>query len=224
MTSEVILASQLQEKVIARIADLRGPEVMPKYRKDLAKYKRRLGKRQEGMIVQKNGFFESKKLGFLVEVYGQQVPVYRPEEPNPLAWSYTKYERFMGSAMHAKQYGLLADPQLNRDIRPGRVEEYGEEMEAGRWHDLLSDPIAITEDGHVVNGQHRLAAASGVCWEKVENDPAFLVIWGVSPTEALLADGSRRTDRDEHTIATRVANAALNWTARLQKAKAHAEG
>ncbi len=81
-------------------------------------------------------------------------------------------------------------------------------MVAGAWHDLLSDPIAITSDGHVVNGQHRLAAASHVDWSKVDNDPLFLVIWNVDPTEARYADGSRRTDRDSRTIAERLLEAS----------------
>jgi hypothetical protein len=32
------------------------------------------------------------------------------------------------------------------------------------------------------------------------NDPAFLVIWGVDPSEALHADRSRPTPKDERTI------------------------
>jgi hypothetical protein len=106
----------------------------------------------------------------------------------------------MGFTTHAHQSGLLANAVFNRDILPGRVEEYAAEMEAGNWRDLLSDPITITEDGQVVNGQHRLAAASGVDWDKVENDPAFLVVFGVDPTEAPYADGSSRTGRGERVI------------------------
>jgi hypothetical protein len=63
---------------------------------------------------------------------------------------------------------------LNRDMRPQHVDAYAEEMPAGRWRDS-SDPISITADGHVLNGQHRLAAASKVDWANVENDPSFLV-------------------------------------------------
>jgi hypothetical protein len=77
-------------------------------------------------------------------------------------------------------------------------------MQAGRWHDLLSDPISICVSGDVLNGQHRLAAASLVNWEKAGNDPAFLVVWGVSPLEAIHADGSRRTANDERTISRRL--------------------
>jgi hypothetical protein len=111
--------------------------------------------------------------------------------------------------MYARTFGLLADPKYNRDIRPQRVNEYIEAMRAGRWQDLLSDPISITADGHVLNGQHRISAAESVDWSKVDNDPSFLVIWGVEPTEAHFADGSRRTERDQKMIADKlVANLA----------------
>src|SRR4051794_14817699 len=95
-----------------------------------------------------------------------------PQQPRWRAWSYQRYDRLMGFTTHAQQSGLLANAVFNRDILPGRVEEYAAAMEAGNWRDLLSDPITITDDGQVINGQHRLAAASGVDWDEVENDPA----------------------------------------------------
>jgi hypothetical protein len=63
---------------------------------------------------------------------------------------------------------------------------------------------AIVTGGHVINGQHRLAAASDTDWNEVENDPLFLVIFGVDPEEAILADMSKRTARDQSTIAVKV--------------------
>ena len=81
--------------------------------------------------------------------------------------------------MHATQAGVLADSLYNRDIRPARVDEYRALMRAGQWHDLFSDPIAITENGQVVNGQHRIAAATRVDWSALDTDPSFLVVWGV---------------------------------------------
>jgi hypothetical protein len=203
--TEVVHASELAN-VIQRIFELRHPDAMPEYRKELAKYKRRLGKRTEETYEKRNDWFsKTTHRGFRVTVMGQDVSVLRPVVPKPLAWAYSSYERFMGSAMHASQNGLLANAEYNRDIRPGRVDEYQREMANGRWRDLLSDPISVTEDGHVLNGQHRIAAASRVDWNKAGNDPAFLVIWNVKAQEALLADGSRRTPRDEKTIATKLA-------------------
>jgi hypothetical protein len=122
----------------------------------------------------------------------------------PRTWLYSDYNRSFGFTTHAGQYGVLADPLYNRDIRPQRVEEYAGEMRAGNWKDLLSDPITVTGDGQVLNGQHRLAAASDVDWENVGNDPRFLIVWGVQPQEALYADGSRRTPKDSQTVAGRL--------------------
>ena len=207
MLTEVIKASQLQERVIEHIANLRDPDALSNYKKELATYKRRLGHRKEVEMIEKGKFLsfpcDQKRRGFVVEVYGKQVPVYRPERPKPPAWGHTQYFRSCGFTDDARHYGVLAAPRFNRDIRPERVEKYREEMQAGHWHDLLSDPITITDDGQVINGQHRLAAACRVDWNKVENDPLFLVVFGVGPEEALHVDGSRRTDRDERMIADR---------------------
>jgi hypothetical protein len=115
-----------------------------------------------------------------------------------------RYDRSFGFTTHADQLGVLADPRYNRDIRPHRVEEYAAEMKAGNWRDLLSDPITVTREGQVLNGQHRLAAAGDVDWSNVGNDPRFLVVWGVEPQEALYADGSRRTPKDSQTVASRL--------------------
>jgi hypothetical protein len=114
----------------------------------------------------------------------------------------------MGDHGHARTYGLLADSQYNRDLRNERVIEYASQMRAGLWRDLLSDPITVTAEGQVLNGQHRLAAASLVDWSKVKHDPLFLVVWDVDPAEAQHADGSRRTARDEKIIGDKLLAAA----------------
>jgi hypothetical protein len=205
MKTEIVHASQIQELVINKIRDLRDPSIMAKYREELAQYKRRLGKPKESTLkVTIRGELVSTtqtRVGFTVDVYGTAVPVLRPEKPPAIAWEYHGYDRFLGFTTHAKQSGVLADSRYNRDIRPERVERYREVMEAGEWRDLLSDPITVTDDGEVINGQHRLAAACAVDWSKVENDPALLVIWGVDPAEAIHADASKRTDRDQRIVA-----------------------
>jgi hypothetical protein len=206
--TEVIRASELRERVIERILNLRHPEVFPNYRKELATYKRRLRGHKEVAVTKGDIFSKTKHFGFLVTHLGQEIFVARPSRPRPCAWAYSSYDRhsFLGqtTSYPSKQYGLLADPLYNREIRKQRLDEYEAAMRAGEWRDLLSDPIALTEDGHVLNGQHRLAAASRVDWNEVENDPAFLVVWGADPGEALYADGSRRTALDEKTIAVKL--------------------
>jgi hypothetical protein len=206
--TEIVRASELGERVIRRIYEQRNPSAMSEYRQKLKKYKRRLGKREEVTATKETLLGAKEVRGFYVKVYDGRAFVERPVEPKPLAYSYGGYQRAGGMSFHAQAYGLLAGPTFNRDMRPQRVDEYADEMAAGNWHDLLSDPISITTDGHVLNGQHRIAAAAQVDWAAVENDPSFLVVWGVDPEEALHADGSRRTARDEKTIASKLLAAA----------------
>jgi hypothetical protein len=103
--------------------------------------------------------------------------------------------------------GILGLAELNRPFSDGRCELYQEEMEAGRWH-FTPDPIVITAEGHVVNGQHRLAAADGVDWSRVEQIPSFVVVWGVDKKAALLMDEVKRSTDDRRAIALAFARAS----------------
>jgi hypothetical protein len=202
--TEVVHASELQDRVVERIAEIRNPDLFKSYTSELRRYKRRKGKREE--IIKEEGLslLKTTKRGFTKRVYDNaQIFVPRPERPSLNAYAYSPYSREFGSTWHAKVGGLLADPRYNRDIRPQRVEEYAATMGRGEWRDLLSDPIAITAEGDVLNGQHRIAAATRVDWEG-EKGPAFLVVWNADPREAQYADGSRRTQKDEKTIATKL--------------------
>lgn len=117
---------------------------------------------------------------------------------------YRTFEFRMSGYTPKRNGGFLSDSKVNREIREKRVLQYREAMEKGEWRDLLSDPITITRDGQVVNGQHRLAAAEEVDWSKAPNDPRFLVVIGVSPAEALHADLAKRTGRDQVAISRKV--------------------
>jgi hypothetical protein len=50
---------------------------------------------------------------------------------------------------------------LNRTIVPSRVTEYQWAMWRGDWW-FTPDPIVVTDEGHIINGQHRLMAAEEV--------------------------------------------------------------
>ena len=205
MNTEIVKASELESKVVQKIFEIRDPEAMPAYRAELRKYHRRRGMRSEGTFkTTLMGFDVEKKTGYQVSVHGETVVVPRPKNPSQRAYVHMTYDRSSGFTSKAQTLGLLADSLYNRDIRPERVNEYAEIMDKGEWHDLLSDPIAITDDGQVVNGQHRLAAVEMIDWQNTPVDPLFLVIWGVAPSEAMYADGSRRTKRDERTIARKL--------------------
>ena len=46
---------------------------------------------------------------------------------------------------------------LNRTINPARVTEYRWAMSSGQWW-FTPDPVVVTDEGHIINGQHRLMA------------------------------------------------------------------
>jgi hypothetical protein len=50
-------------------------------------------------------------------------------------------------------------------------------MQTGRWSDANSAPIIVMADGEVMDGHHRLTAASGVDWARVPNRPVFTVLF-----------------------------------------------
>jgi hypothetical protein len=95
---------------------------------------------------------------------------------------------------------------LNRPFSQARADLYADEMLAGRWY-TSPDPIVITESGYVINGQHRLAAASMIVWEEGDEIPLFLVVWGVDEKTALLMDEAKRNTTDRRAIALGYASA-----------------
>jgi len=214
--TEIVRASQMAA-VIDQIISLRFADRLAEYEKEMAAYERALKKGKKELRKTEPQTTMQKLAGEQPTTeHGYQVLkrskegimdldwVKKPSKPIWRVWKYHNYDRSFGFTTHAGQSGFLSDPEVNRDIKPRRVEEYAELMEKGLWRDLLSDPIAITADGHVVNGQHRLAAVANVEWSEVKNDPQFLVVWGVSPEEAVLADTNKRTAHDQATITNKI--------------------
>jgi hypothetical protein len=195
------------------IMEMREPEAVAEYQDALRKYNRRRRGRAE--VTRKfteesgpMGMFASttKRTGFEIKRMGGAEFVERPKHPYRRMWSYLSYAK---GAWKSGQGGLLANGgKYNRPVSPQRVEKYSEAMQAGEWQDLLSDPITITADGEVINGQHRLAAAADVDWSKAPNDPRFLVVTGADPAEIHFADKSKRTGNDVAVIAEKALKAA----------------
>ena len=83
MSIEIVRASDLQEKVLDRIWQTREPDAMPEYRKLLAKYKKRLGRRKEvKMDIEYGPFslFTRRGRGFyFIDRNGVAFRVVRPE-------------------------------------------------------------------------------------------------------------------------------------------------
>jgi hypothetical protein len=214
ITTKILPASELKRCVWGLLVhlDAEYQKKLEKYEEELKTYLRHLGKKEEQVIeVKPIGFLEqrlegsSQHQGFSYTKYGQTHHVLRPEKPSPPGlYRYRGYYRNGDYTEHARGIGLLANSLVNRNINPTRVENYRQKMQAGLWRDLLSDPITITFDGDVVNGQHRLGAVWGVDWKKAPNDPLFLLVIGASPEEALLADTSKRTAHDQAVITAKL--------------------
>jgi hypothetical protein len=100
--------------------------------------------------------------------------------------------------------------KLNRDVNDSRVAEYQTAMEDGRWW-FTPDPIVVTTEGAIINGQHRLLAVERVLNGKPIPEafvpPQFVVVWNVDKKAALLMDEARRTATDRRDIALRFASA-----------------
>lgn len=85
----------------------------------------------------------------------------------------------------AKKY--LETQERNREINSLRVLEYADRMKKGQW--LVGQAITFDGDGHLIDGQHRLAAIV-----KYGNAVDFLVVRGVSKESASVFDvGQKRT-------------------------------
>jgi hypothetical protein len=92
--------------------------------------------------------------------------------------------------------------QINRELSAARVVEYWDAMQSGLWLST-PDPIAVADDGHVLNGQHRLAAALDV-EEWPDAVPVFVVVWGVDKRAALMMDEAKRSATDRRIIGVRL--------------------
>ena len=128
---------------------------------------------------------------------------------------------FLGSGILSDQdrpaaYNIAG---LNRTLSTKRAKEYFDAMVAGRW--LLSpDAIAVTADGFVLNGQHRLYAAH-LLMEDIHDSPEleasmanrgvdlprFILLRGADRRSTLLMDEAVRSRADRRTIAERYAHA-----------------
>lgn len=80
----------------------------------------------------------------------------------------------------------------NRDISPGRVNQYVSDMEADRW-EFNGEPMQFDRNGMLLNGQHRLCAivSCGI-------PQTFLIVRGLDPRAQITMDqGTRRSPVDQ---------------------------
>jgi hypothetical protein len=177
-----------------RIAAIRDEgKARREYQAALRAYNRRRRGRAESTWPDEGRFWGGGRItGFKVTHMGQELSFPRPE----------RHERNVYARWSGKDGGMLAyGGKYNRPISAERVADYQRTMEAGLWHDLLTDPISITSDGEVINGQHRFAAGSEVTLKDGDPDPSFLVLFDVSRAEVAFTDTSKRTGRDTTIVA-----------------------
>lgn len=109
--------------------------------------------------------------------------------------------------------------RLNRRFSTARKNAYLNAMlgQDGESWWFTPDPIVVTTEGYIVNGQHRLVAAIECCHIRLRDDeasgvrwsiPTFVVVWGVERQAALLMDEARRNATDRRDIAVRYATVA----------------
>jgi hypothetical protein len=155
----------------------------------------------EDKAVSMAGMLGERFSRFPIKRMGRTEFVLRPKKPNRILWDRSR--KFFGTGF--SEVGLVAGGgRYNRPVSPKRVKEYSDAMVRGQWRDNLIDPIAITSNGEVINGQHRLAAMSQVEREPDEKDDPgfqFLVLFGVPADQVTLSDLSRRSARDFTVIA-----------------------
>jgi hypothetical protein len=200
VTARVVRGSEIR-RLMGEVSEIRtGADA--KYRADLREYNRKRRGRKEVKIKVPGVIHSHARTGY----YTPDGPVYQPDEPTYSVWGRIGGYRIGDSRVPSRDYGLLANGgRYNRAVVPARVERYRRAMEAGEWHDCLTDPIAITSDGQLINGQHRVAAAAEVDWPNVANDPAFLVLADIDPHEIMYVDSNARTGHDLKTIAQKTA-------------------
>lgn len=98
---------------------------------------------------------------------------------------------------------LLQSNTRNRRQRDRHILSYSSMMDTGQWK-FTGDPIRFHADGHLIDGQHRLAAIS-----QLPNGKRIktLLITGFTDDEMLFIDqGARRTAGDQLTIGRNIPN------------------
>jgi hypothetical protein len=114
-----------------------------------------------------------------------------------------------GETIYSERGFLLAKIgacDINRPLNDQRVTAFGRTIAADRWL-TNPDPIVITTDGQILNGQHRIAAAVNITWEQGDRVPMFLVIRNADPRVAVMMDEAARNRNDRREIALGLVNA-----------------
>jgi hypothetical protein len=80
----------------------------------------------------------------------------------------------------------------NRNLTDGRVDNYSRDMRLGQWRERTGQPLGVSTEGRILNGQHRMHAVvkSGMTLR-------FDICFGIDDEVMPVIDAHRpRTDRD----------------------------
>lgn len=80
------------------------------------------------------------------------------------------------------------DKRIQRNVQAQRVERYASDMSQGQWP-FTGDPVRFSDDGHLIDGQHRLLAIV----ESEEPQPMLLIQGLAFSLMQQLDIGARRT-------------------------------
>lgn len=111
------------------------------------------------------------------EIFALQTSAGWQDERDFAAWYARKGWRYGPPHDPGIVPGALFHPvSLAHGLSDTKAAKYRQEMQTGQWSDA-TDPIVVLADGEVIDGHHRLTAASEVDWETVPNRPLFTVVF-----------------------------------------------
>lgn len=114
-----------------------------------------------------------------------------PKMPDAVARQYSLRE-FITPDRAVEFLNRSEGVKVNRRLRNKKVAEYSRDMREGRWNDENPEPISISPDGYVINGQHRLHAVIDS-----ETSHWFVITYNVLQTVQRVMDiGARRSAAD----------------------------
>ena len=111
------------------------------------------------------------------EIFGLQTNAGWQDERDFTAWYASQGWRYGRPRDLGIPEAISCGGKQPHGISEAKVSEQRQTMQTGRWSDANSTPIIVMADGEVMDGHHRLTAASGVDWARVPNRPVFTVLF-----------------------------------------------
>jgi hypothetical protein len=111
------------------------------------------------------------------EIFGLQTSAGWQDERDFAVWYASQGWRYGRSRDLGISGAISCDGKQPHGISEAKVGQQRQTMQTGRWSDASSEPIIVMADDEVMDGHHRLTAASEVDWTSVPNHPVFTVLF-----------------------------------------------